>query len=251
VLQRYQELSGDCPPAILIDYYRAYRACVRAKVAALRADQIEDDAREQAAREAARHLALADNYAAPHLRPIVLIVGGLSGSGKSSLARELATSLGAELLSSDVVRRELFGSQGRPAEVDQGVYRPESRRQVYQELFNRAAALHSERINVVLDATFSKVADLLAACGSATDPHALLLAIECHCPPEIARQRIIARQQASSDPSQATLAVFEQQWTSWQAWPQDVRVCRIDTEQPLAQQVQQVIAELAHLSDSR
>lgn len=251
LLQRYEKLSGDHPPPILIDYYRAYRACVRAKVAALRADQVEGSAYQQAAGEAARHLALADGYAAPHLRPVVLIVGGLSGSGKSSLARELTKTLGAELLSSDVIRRELFGNESRLSEVDQGIYRPESRRQVYQEMFRRAAALHRERINVVLDATFSQCADVQAASAIATDPRALMLAVECHCSPEVARERIVARESAGRDASQATLAVFEQQRATWQAWPQNSHTCRIDTTQPAAQQVKKVFAALAHLSDSR
>lgn len=251
LLQRYQERSGDQPPRVLVDFYQAYRACVRAKVAAIRACQVHDAAREQAAQDAATHLALADRYAEPHLQPIVLAVGGLSGTGKSTLARELAKALGAELLSSDIVRRELFDGQARPAGVDQGVYRPESRRQVYQELFRRAGALHREKVHVVLDATFSQADDVQAASAVATDPRALLLAIECHCAPQVARERIAARQRADSDASQATLDVFEQQRAAWQTWPQNLHTCRIDTVQPMAQQIEQVLSALAHLSDSK
>lgn len=251
LFQRYQELSSDRPPPILVDYYKAYRACVRAKVAALRADQVDGDARESAAQEAATHLALADDYAAEYLQPLVLVVGGLSGTGKSSLARELAQSLGAELLRSDVIRRELFGPTTKQDEVDHGIYQPEVRRRVYQELLRQAAVWHSQRVSVVLDATFSKAADLLAARALATDPHARFLAIECHCPADIARQRVVARLQAGSDASQANVAIYEEQRANWEPWPTQVPSCWIDTQQPVETQTQQVFKLLAHLSDSR
>lgn len=251
LLQRYQELSGDYPPPILIDYYRAYRACVRAKVAALRADQVEGAAREQAAQEAARHLALADGYGAPHVQPIVLIVGGLSGSGKSSLARGLASSLGAELLSSDAIRREMFGYAARAHDVDDGLYRPELRRQVYQEMFRRAAAWHQQRVSVVLDATFGQAEYVTAAHAVAIDGDARVLAIQCWCPPEVARQRIIARAQAGHDASEANVTVYEQQRAKWESWPDAVATCQVDTRQSLPQQQQQVFAALVHLSDSK
>jgi aminoglycoside phosphotransferase family enzyme/predicted kinase len=252
LLQRYQELSGDCPPQVLVDFYRAYRACVRAKVAALRAGQVAGDARERAVQDAATHLALADKYVAPHLRPLMLVVGGLSGTGKSSLARELAKSLGAELLRTDIIRQELFGRSAQPGEVDAGMYQPAARLRVYQEMLSQAAAWHCQRVSVVLDATFSKAADLLAADAVVTDPHAQFLAIECQCAPELVRQRILARQQAGGDASQATLAVFEQQRTRWEPWPDQIPACRVDTQQSLETQRDQVFGVLRrHLSDSR
>lgn len=249
LLQRFQDLSGDRPPQILLDFYKAYRASVRAKVAALRADQLAGAAREQAAQDASAHLALADAYVAPHLQPLVLVVGGLSGTGKSTLAGELAKSLGAELLRSDAIRRDLFA--GATESHNQGKYWPEARERVYQEMFRQAAELHSQRVNVVLDATFGNAANLLAARAIAANPQALFLAIECHCSPEVARQRILDRRKTGSDASEANLTVFEQQQASRDPWPNDVQPCRVDTEQPLANQVRQVLDALAHLSDSR
>jgi len=71
LLQAYQEQSGDRLPVVLWDFYKSYRACVRAKVAALRADQLRGEPQAKAAEEAQRHLALADKYAAPLLSPLV------------------------------------------------------------------------------------------------------------------------------------------------------------------------------------
>ena len=113
LLRAYQDQSGDRPPAVLLDFYKSYRACVRAKVAALRADQLEGPAHEAAAYEARQHLTLADRYATPWIRPLVIAVGGLAGTGKTTLATAIADALGAELLRTDVIRQELFSAGSR------------------------------------------------------------------------------------------------------------------------------------------
>jgi hypothetical protein len=71
LLQAYQERSGDRVPGLLWSFYKSYRACVRAKVAALRADQLAGALQAAAAREAQRHLQLADQYAAAWHAPLV------------------------------------------------------------------------------------------------------------------------------------------------------------------------------------
>lgn len=251
LLNRFQELSGDHPPAVLLDFYRAYRASVRAKIAALRAVQVAGSDREKAEHDAAVHLTLADRYAAPHLQPLVLVVGGLSGTGKTTLARELARMLGAELLRTDVIRQEFFRVKTPAPHIDQVQYRSEARELVYQEMFRRAAELHRQQVSVVLDATFSKASSIGLARGVATHPQAIFLAVECHCQPHVAEDRIIRRLGAGQDASAATLEVFWQQQQTWERWPDEIRQIRIDTEQTLAVQVDRVIAELSSANDRK
>jgi uncharacterized protein len=245
LLASYQHQSGDYPAAILLDFYKAYRACVRAKVAALRADQLQGPLQEAAARDAQRHLALADKYVAPWLRPLVLVIGGLAGTGKTTLAMALAEALGTELLRTDVIRQELFGSGPHAAKTDGGIYRREARERVYDEVCRRAAALHSDRISVVLDGTFSTLDLLRKARELAVDLRSVFLAIECVCQPETAHERIKQRVAEARDVSDARPEIHDIQRMRWESWPADIPQVRIDTEQPLNKQVEQIIAALA------
>ncbi len=169
LLQRFQDRTGDHPPAMLVDFYKAYRATVRAKVAALRADQLQGDAKLAAARESLAHLECADRSTATRLQPMVLIVGGLSGSGKTTLARELAQRFVAELIRSDVVRQELFQAEHAMADPTNR-YSAAARERVYTAMLGQAKQHHGEEVSVVLDATFASHAILRQAASIATNP---------------------------------------------------------------------------------
>ncbi len=243
LLAAYQQ-SGGQPPPILFDFYKSYRACVRAKVAALRADQLAGDAQQAAAAEARQHLTWADKYTAAWLRPLVVVVGGLSGSGKTTLAAALAKSLGAELLRTDVMRTELRGASNSTSND----YTDEARHRVYQEMLQRASALHGERISVILDGTFSFAEHLQQARALTADSRSLFLAIECICDAQTARERIERRLAAHADASEADSHVYEMQRQNRQLWPTDLPSIQIDTEQPLKTQLEQAIAKLAVLA---
>jgi predicted kinase len=244
LLRAYKDQSGDQPGPVLQDFYKSYRACVRAKVAALRADQLQGTSQEVAVTEAHRHLDLADEYAAPWMRPLVLAVGGLAGTGKTTLATALTEVLGAELLRTDVVRQKLFGAGPNASETDGGVYRREAREHVYEEMFRSAAALHADRISVVLDGTFSTQDVLRRSRELAVHPRSVFLAIECICGPEVAHERIGRRLAEARDASDARPEIHNIQRTRWETWPLNVPQVRIDSEQPLNKQVELVIASL-------
>src|SRR5512147_2981242 len=144
----YLEYSADPAPASLLVHYLAYRAFVRVKVDCLRFAQGDLDASP-----AARRLL---DLTVRHLREgavRLVLVGGLPGTGKSTLAGELADRLGMVLLSSDRVRKEQAGiapETPAPAPYGQGLYSPARTADVYRDLLRRAGAALTRGESVVL-----------------------------------------------------------------------------------------------------
>ena len=249
LFERFRQATGDQLPAMLVNFYKSYRACVRAKVAALRAEQMQGISRDAAICRARNYLLLADKYLNDAESPLLLAIGGLSGTGKSSLARSLGEALGAEVFRTDVIRRELF-PDARAATIDGGVYQLGSRERVYSALLQWAERTLRSRCPVILDATFADIDLVGAAYSLAQRTSAPFLAVECECPAEIALQRIHARASADNDVSQANEAVYQFQRERWQSWPAEIPQERITTTRPLLVSTQQVMDALARTTPS-
>ncbi|XHO97014.1 AAA family ATPase [Azospirillum sp. A26] len=157
VLNRYLEETGDYAGLAALPLFLSLRAAVRAKVSAA-ALRLEGAADEALAGEARRYL----EQALAVLDPVparLVAVGGLSGSGKTRLAQEIAPELGpppgAVVLRSDVLRKRLCGvadSDRLPAEG----YGPAMTERVYGELYRRAAAVLAAGQAVVVDAVSAR-----------------------------------------------------------------------------------------------
>lgn len=215
-LNRYLELTGDYAGVAVLDFYRMYRAMVRAKIAILRLGQTMD---------AATSLRLADyrRYIAYGLaltqerRPLLLITHGFSGSGKSRLAAQLAGPMAAIRIRSDIERKRL--AKGSTANGDRAVvtpelYGPAMTKRTYQRLLLTAQQLLATGQSVILDATFLRHADRLAAHAIVLDSGADFLILDVQAPIPLLKERIGQRNAEGADPSDATLAVL----TNQMAW---------------------------------
>ncbi|WP_369228310.1 AAA family ATPase [Streptomyces sp. R39] len=212
-LARYCEYSGDPAPPSLWHHYVAYRAFVRAKVSVIQARQ-----GAPGADTASRLLAA---IALRHLRAsavCLVLVGGLPGSGKSTLSGALADRLGVTLLSSDRIRKELAGipaGQSAAAGYGEGLYTPEWTARTYAALLDRAAALMSLGESVVLDATWSDAGQRDAAVRVAERVSADLTALHCQVPVEVSEARLGTRAPGASDAGPGiarAMAVREPPW---------------------------------------
>ncbi len=235
---------GDKPPAELMAFYRAYRACVRAKVAVLRAEQATGRERQAAVAQAARHLEFAERYAIDFssiVPPLLLVVHGLTGSGKSTLAAALAEKLGAEWLSTDAIRRQMFGPSREPAAYGEGNYEATQRLAVYNSLFAAAEQHLVDRLSVVLDGTFLTAELRRRAAKLASRRGARPLFIHCSCPDEIARQRIGQRISAGGATSESRPELFDRQKADAEPTPSDLDRLDIQTIHTLLDQVDVVI----------
>ncbi|WP_308011791.1 bifunctional aminoglycoside phosphotransferase/ATP-binding protein [Actinacidiphila acidipaludis] len=233
-LARYSEYSGDPAPPSLWHHYVAYRACVRAKVSLIQAGQ------GAAGAEAAAGRLL--RIALGHLRTsavTLMVVGGLPGSGKSTLSGALADRLGVTLLSSDRLRKELAGlpvEESAAAPYGKGLYTPERTAGTYAALLDRASALAASGESVVLDATWTDTRQREAAVRAAERCDADLVALHCRAPGDVAAARLRTREQGASDagPEVAAAMAAEER-----PWPEAVEV---DTGGPLESAVQQALA---------
>lgn len=196
-LAAYTEYSGDTAPVSLRHHYVAYRAFVRVKVACLRAGQ-----GDPAAGFEARYLA---EMGLRHLRAsavILVLLGGLPGTGKSALAGAVADQLGFTVLSSDRVRKELTGLPAEasvPAPFGTGIYSAEWTERAYAELLRRATTLLTHGESVIIDASFSSAKHRAAAAATAADTSADLVQLHCTASPELAARRMSTRASTISD----------------------------------------------------
>ncbi len=192
-LDTYGEFSAEHHPRSLEDWYIAYRAGVRSKVSCLRWAQ-----GDKSAAPAARNFA---EIAVRHLRRArirLVLVGGVPGSGKSTLATALSDSEGTDwtLLRSDVIRKELAGltpGDSARAPFGQGLYSAEQTRRTYEELFTRARHALELGESVIIDASFSRAEDRVAAARLAKAAHAPLIELRCQAPPAVVAARLASR----------------------------------------------------------
>ncbi|MBK7977492.1 MAG: AAA family ATPase [Deltaproteobacteria bacterium] len=191
---RYGIESGDPTLGKVLPLYLTHRALVRSKVAWLRASAADAPAPHDPARlESARYLALAAGFLAPRA---LLVVCGLPGTGKSTIAAALEHAVDGVVLSSDRIRKRLVGLEPTEhwhGDPDGGPYAPEWTRRTYDEMHDQASHHLAAGRSVILDATFP-VAEWRARFIRLAALHgvqARVLAVEA--PQEVVEERLRAR----------------------------------------------------------
>jgi predicted kinase len=217
----YFRAAGDDEGRALLPFYTAYRAAVRGKVEGFELAEAEVPAAEKAAaadRAKAHWLLALGELEEPGRRPAVVLVGGLPGTGKSTLARGLAAAAGFAVIRSDVVRKELAGvspDTRLPAEA----YTAAAGDAVYAEGLRRAAAAVFGGKRVIVDATFRGDGRRRLFAELARRRCVPAVAFECEAAPAVVRERLAAR---VGDASDADWRVYEEARQTWQPPGADV-----------------------------
>jgi aminoglycoside phosphotransferase family enzyme/predicted kinase len=212
----WSEFGGGSHPRSLADHYVAYRAQVRTKVGCLRVEQGD----EQAGVEARRLLDLC----LAHLergRVRLVVVGGLPGTGKSTLAAGLSDALGLAVFRSDEIRKELAGvgpDDTARAGYHSGIYSPAHTARTYEAMLERAADALGQGESVVLDASWIDRRWRERAAEVAAATHSDLVELRCEAPVDEAARRMAERTRAGRDPSDATPAVASAMAATADAW---------------------------------
>ena len=239
-LNAYLELTGDYHGLNVLRFYLVYRAMVRAKVARMRAAQLnEAGARQAALAEYAGYVALAKRHARPS-RPALIITHGLSGCGKTTLSQALLEMTGAVRIRTDVERKRIVGVEAetrRKPGIDSGLYSPQATQWTYGSIIESARAAVDGGYVAIVDAAFLKrwQRDLFRKLAAELRVPFGIIAFEAG--EATLRRRIEVRQRAGHDASDADLAVLEHQLRSREPLaPEELAdAAAYDAEAPLAE----------------
>jgi aminoglycoside phosphotransferase family enzyme/predicted kinase len=248
LINSFIDYTKDEEMFVLLDFYKCYRAYVRAKVGCLGLQQ-EDMAtsrRNKLLRETRRYLNLAYRYAVQFTRPTIWVVCGLPASGKTTMAKMIAKLVGLGIIGSDIVRKKLFGvplyeSQDLPFEG--GIYSKASTALVYGQLLMMAQEEIEKGCSIILDATFSTHHQRDEALRLARDADANIIFVECTASKETLKKRLSLRDEFASV-SDARLPHFKHLRARFEPineLPDEMHIC-IDTEKPLQEGMQQILA---------
>lgn len=210
----YAAASGDSLGRTLLDFYKCYRAYVRGKVDGIKSmeSEVDEADRRDARISAMRHFRLSFHYATGGFSPELVIISGLAGTGKTTLAQSLSRATGLVRLSSDIVRKGLSGIKGQGhayADYKAGIYADEFTERTYEGLIKKGISLLKAGRSVILDATFSKAGFLKKAqnlAGTAGLKKNAVHVIRCVADDGAARRNLLKRQREDAEGLDETLS---------------------------------------------
>ncbi len=241
-LNSYLEYSGDWTGLLVLPLYLSRQAYVRAKVNSFLLDdpQVSQVDREQASQTASDYYRLAAQYTQVTSGSLILM-SGLSGSGKSTVARTIAQNKGAIQIRSDAVRKHLGGiplDESGTADL----YSQEMTQKTYDRLLNLGIMLAKEGYTVILDAKYDRVKLRQPVSSQAEANNIPLKMIYCTAPVSVLRDRLNQRQ---GDISDAGVDLIASQQANAEAFTpaehNDNDLIVVDTSQNWQKRINQII----------
>ncbi len=213
-LNGYLSLRGDYNGLALLRFYKTYRAMVRAKVTAIRHLQEKDrDEKEKTLAEHRSYIASALACTTPPAFGLVLTCG-VSGSGKTTVARQLLLQIPAIHIRSDIERKRLFGlrhlERSDPL-LSREMYSRESSELTYTRLYEITEVCLENSYPVIVDATFLQKEHRKRFIGLAEKRGVPVAILSCHAPETIIEERVKKRQEHGKDASEADTRVLREQ----------------------------------------
>jgi hypothetical protein len=239
VMNRYLDITADDDGYVLLPFFMAVRAAVRAHVTATQADSGGKGA-ASLREEAQSYFDLAASLLKQE-PPLLIAIGGLSGTGKTTVAEALAPMVwappGARIIESDRIRKAMHG-KAPETRLPQEAYAPEVSRKVYAEIASRTGLILGSGGAVVADAVFDRPDDRAAIADAARRSGVPFLGIWLAAGADTLRARVAARR---GGPSDATVDVLERQLQK------NAGACdwlQLDAARPVAETVAAILASV-------
>jgi aminoglycoside phosphotransferase family enzyme/predicted kinase len=236
----YLEHTGDYAGTRVLRFYLAYRALVRAKVSAIQSREAPAARKVDLEAGSARYIRLSESFMRPGTARL-FIMHGLSGSGKSTVAQWLVDNLGAIRVRSDVERKRLHGldagarTQSSP---NAGIYTADSSKRTYERLLAIAREVLGSGYSVVVDAAFLSAGPRASFHALAAEMGVPFGIVSCHAPRGTLERRVLERQAAGEDASEAGMAILASQSEAFeQLLPEEARdITLVRTDAPWSEQ---------------
>jgi hypothetical protein len=197
----FEPIGGEIEGLACLPLFLACRAGVRAVVAMARAEQLAEDQTVELRAEIHRNAGLATAYLAP-APPVLIAIGGLSGTGKSTLAVQLAAQVGpapgALHLRSDVERKRLFGVP-ETQRLERQHYRIGTAQRVYSIVEDKARRALATGEAVIVDAVFAKQEERAAVEAIAREAGCAFVGLWLTAPSDLLIARVESRRGDASD----------------------------------------------------
>ena len=251
-LAAYLQRCGDYHACRVIRLYEAHRALVRAKVAALSA-AARPEAHRSVLRAQFERLVSHAAAALAARRPQLVLMSGLSGSGKTWIARQLTERLEAVHLRSDVERKRLAGldlQQSSGSGLAAGLYAPEVSERVYAELARETYDALIGGYTVIVDATFLRRVQRQYFETLGARAQASTYWVRCIAPLAVLQERLRARAAEGHDSSEADAAVLDWQRQQLERAGADETSASIEIESTDPQGIQKILTLISAASSS-
>ncbi len=232
-LNRYLELTGDYAGVALLGFYKAYRSMIRAKVALLGDNPDFATFRH--------YLQLTERYyRAP--QPFLLLMHGISGSGKSYLSEQLLDVLGAIRLRSETERRRVHREALRDEALD--LYSSEMNVRTFHRLADMARVILRSGIPVVIDAAAirRRMRTLFMELGEQLQLPMRI--IHCQCDQKLIEARLKRRHEEQPNPADADVGVMHHQLELLHPLTPEEQLITLEVDTRDDEAIEQLLAQL-------
>ena len=203
-LSRYCELLDDSELPVLLPFYQCYRALVRGKVYALRSHGNNG--------AAARYFRYAARLTWLPFQPFLVLLCGLTGTGKTTLAQELSQRLNLPVFSSDAIRKALTGKPGRETvPMNAGIYRQPMTEKTYGKIVREAEKQILSGRGAILDATFAQRANRQKVTRMAAKHNVPVFLVHCFATDATIKNRLAQREAEGRDLSDGRWEIYVEQ----------------------------------------